>query len=713
MARDAGYDDAGFCTLLASHRTAATVYSRPHCSGDTTHGDRSAQRGLFLDLHDETKREGVIGIMMKETMQPIFRVTTFGRFTLERLVSTPEAAELRYEPITERQWRGRSVARSLLKLLLCRTRRRAPREVLIEALWPDSSYNVDHCFDSALSILRIILRPTGKSESLLKTVSTGGAILYELPSQQQLWTDFEECNRLLVEAEQIESQGQDPLSILEEAQQLIQGEFLEEERYSDWAQLRRDSVNATRRRLWHRLTDLYLQRNKFGQAEALLFVALEHEPTDEDALCRLLLLLHQQGRRHEALRLYESHINILREEYAAEPSPYTRTLAEHLRHEATSLEPLPLVALWHGWLQDALMHGAIPLYPHHMGAQPERQVEGKETMIRFGPDSQPMLSRREIVAAMTGLVGSSALAIPLSITTRKDEEQLSHCAATLDRCWQALKGDGLPIVERTLPQCLFTLQTFLQKLPKRQKEVSGLLSHGYQLAGIVAFHRNDLVSREQYNRLAVFYARLAEDCNILLAALMRLACTFHAAKQPVKALHVYQEAQRYSNAVNPLFTGRLYAGLASAHAQCGHKPEAEHYLHLVHSIPHTAMNDIPELLYADFGDPLIVLYEGQAYYYLDQPERAWNRYACIEELRTTSIVPERIRLEIVNRQAEAALLLNDQERFCDCLKRGIAGAKAIQSGRRYQEVADLYAAARMIWTRDARIRALVDQFVGQ
>lgn len=640
---------------------------------------------------------------------PYFRVTTFGRFALERLVSGANEDEPRYEAITERQWRGRSAARSLLKLLLCRTRRRAPRDVLSETFWPDSDYNAEHCLDSALSVLRTLLRPTPKGDSLLATITAGDTIIYELPPQQQIWTDFDACNMLLNEAERSESQGHDPLPLLEQAQQLIQGEFLEEERYSDWAQLRRDGVNATRRRLLHRLVNLYMQRNNIGQAEALLFTTLEYEPTDEDALCRLLLLLYQQGRRHEALRLYEYKANILREEYATEPSAYTQELVKHLRNETSYLEPTLFAP--YGWLHEALTPtSAQSLLAHQQqkgGSAGERQGNAPMTHQHPNFSDGVLHSRRQIITALVGFAGTSLLGIPIHRTSEAAlEAYLIQSSAMLEQSWHALQGNGLAAVAQTLPQHISTLQTIVQQSAIHRKTAACLLSSAYQLAGIIAWHKNDLSSREQYNRIAVFYARLGEDDNILVAALMCLACTYHAARKPMKALQVYEDALRYQKNIYPFFTGRLYAGLASAHAQCRHQQIADRYLHLLHAIPTATMTDIPSSIYADFSLPLVILYEGQAYRYLNQPENAWNAYAQLETQRAAILVPERIRLEVVNHRAEAALLLNDQERFYDTLQEGITGAKTIQSVRRGQEVVDLYNVAQGRWMGDVRVRDL-------
>jgi len=78
------------------------------------------------------------------------------------------------------------------------------------------------------------------------------------------------------------------------------------------------------------LVDLYLKDERVGLAEELLFATLEEDPADEDALCRLMILLMEQGRRQEALHLYQYSEDALQEEQT-EPAVYTRELARHIR----------------------------------------------------------------------------------------------------------------------------------------------------------------------------------------------------------------------------------------------------------------------------------------------------------------------------------------------------------------------------------------------
>ena len=262
-----------------------------------------------------------------QTKHPLMRITTLGEFALERLVRTPSWAEdepPRYVRVSRSEWSNRGPAMALLKVLLCRANRRASRDELIEAI------NTARALDSAASVLRRHILRTGEVGSLLLTLRSGGETIFKLAGQHRLWVDADALLSLASQALRAECQGQDPLPLLEEAHALAGGEFLEDDLYAEWAQPRRHTINGARHRVLCKLVDLYRKDGRVGLAEELLFAALEEDPTDEDALTRLMILLVEQERRQEALQLYQYTQDVLQEEQA-EPAVYTRELARRIR----------------------------------------------------------------------------------------------------------------------------------------------------------------------------------------------------------------------------------------------------------------------------------------------------------------------------------------------------------------------------------------------
>jgi DNA-binding SARP family transcriptional activator len=262
-----------------------------------------------------------------QTRHPLVRVTTLGEFALERTEGEPP----RYACVPRNEWSNRGPAVALLKVLLCRANRRASRDELIEAIWPNhESINAPHALDSAASVLRRHILHADEVGSLLLTLRSGGETIFKLAGQQSIWVDADALISLASQAVRAECQGQNPLPLLEEAHALAGGEFLEDDLYAEWAQGRRRTINGARHRVLFKLVDLYLKDERVSLAEELLFAALEEDPADEDALCRLMVLLVEQERRQEALHVYHYTEDLLREEQA-EPAVYTRELARRIR----------------------------------------------------------------------------------------------------------------------------------------------------------------------------------------------------------------------------------------------------------------------------------------------------------------------------------------------------------------------------------------------
>ncbi len=311
-----------------------------------------------------------------QTKHPLVRITTLGEFALERLVRTPSRAEdepPRYARMAQSEWSNRGPAMALLKVLLCRANRRASREELIEAIWPDhEAINAAHALDSAASVLRRHILRTGDVGSLLLTLRSGGETIFKLAGQQRIWVDADAFLSLLSKAMRAECQGQNPLPLLEEAYALAGGEFLEDDLYAEWVQPRRHTLNGARHRVLFKLVDLYLEDERVGLAEELLFAALEEDPTDEDVLCRLMVLLVEQQRRQEALQLYQYAEDVLQEEQA-EPAVYTRELARRIRQGLVLRERGERYTVVRGQTLSLLGQGLVSRdHGDSLGAKPAR-----------------------------------------------------------------------------------------------------------------------------------------------------------------------------------------------------------------------------------------------------------------------------------------------------------------------------------------------------
>lgn len=241
---------------------------------------------------------------MVPEMYPLLRLFTLGSFRIERLVSREQG---RYEPVREQEWQSRGKAQTLLKVLLCTPHRQATRDQLIDLLWSENEQiqmkNPKDSLKSVLNVLRTILGGA-EGTNVLLTIGRSEGPSYKLADQSVLWIDIDEFEALIKRASKATTQDQ-ALPLWEQAYALLQGPFLPDHRYAEWANTKRAIFEGKRGQCVSALADIYLAQQHFDQAQEILWTAATASPVDEDALWRLLLLLEQREHSSAAWQLYK------------------------------------------------------------------------------------------------------------------------------------------------------------------------------------------------------------------------------------------------------------------------------------------------------------------------------------------------------------------------------------------------------------------------
>jgi DNA-binding SARP family transcriptional activator len=80
------------------------------------------------------------------------------------------------------------------------------------------------------------------------------------------------------------------------------------------------------------MAELHGQRGEHGDQEALLRTVLRVDPYRERSYRALMMLLAEQGRRAEALVLYQQLDGLLRTRFGASAAPETKALAVRIGH---------------------------------------------------------------------------------------------------------------------------------------------------------------------------------------------------------------------------------------------------------------------------------------------------------------------------------------------------------------------------------------------
>jgi DNA-binding SARP family transcriptional activator len=223
--------------------------------------------------------------------------------------------------VEDNVWRRRT-ARQLLKALLSRPGRRMTRDEVIELLWPESDSDAAGTnLRSTLHAMRRALEPEDAPTERLGVVFADRESVWLRPDVE-LWVDADMF-------EQIVEQGHratDPLPHLQRASAMYQGDYLPDDVYEDWSMQRREALKRTWIDVQFELANQHIAQGEPEAAIIELQRLLAADHTEERAAQELMRLLLQLRRRAEALRVFQTLEQALREDIGVEPSEASRDL---------------------------------------------------------------------------------------------------------------------------------------------------------------------------------------------------------------------------------------------------------------------------------------------------------------------------------------------------------------------------------------------------
>ncbi len=220
-------------------------------------------------------------------------------------------------------------ARDILKYFMAQPEKPVAKDILIDVFWPDADPRVGRRnLHQAIYSLRQTMR--GDQPEFHHIWFENDA--YFLNPRMDIWLDyqeFEKCarnGRRLEKAEHLEEAIQQDAM----AEQLYQGDFLEEDIYEDWPSLQREQLLNTYLDVAERLSRLYLSAHQYAAVVPVCQKVLTKDRTHEAAHRLLMQCYFAQGLRHLAVRQYQACLRVLREELGISPAEETAALYEQI-----------------------------------------------------------------------------------------------------------------------------------------------------------------------------------------------------------------------------------------------------------------------------------------------------------------------------------------------------------------------------------------------
>ena len=215
-------------------------------------------------------------------------------------------------------WTRRKAAALLQRLAL---ERRLLKDQTIDFLWPEADLNsgANNLYRTLYALRQTLNEALGPETAEAIFSFADGVIALD----DSVWVDVHEFKRL-------SANQQASLPDLQQALGLYQGDLLPDDPYSDWLVMPRDTLRRLYREASMALAGHYQEQQAYNQAISLLTPLLAQDPADEPVHRTLMRLYAQTGRRHDALRQYQSCVEALAEELDVPPEPETTNLYEQI-----------------------------------------------------------------------------------------------------------------------------------------------------------------------------------------------------------------------------------------------------------------------------------------------------------------------------------------------------------------------------------------------
>ncbi|MDP6420482.1 MAG: BTAD domain-containing putative transcriptional regulator [SAR202 cluster bacterium] len=284
-------------------------------------GDSSSTAGIMFarPINEPSLRLPPAGML---------RICTLGRFSL----SVGDSG------VDIQRWQ-RKQALTLFKHLVTHRGNAVHRERLIDSIWPDATETRGReRLKVTVYSLRRELRDAGVENEVIGSADDA----YSL-RKEAVWLDAEVFDDLVSEGDALArlNRSAEAIHSYREADDLFQGDYLEEDLYADWcaderARLRDSSLHALQE-----MASLNADKGDLVQAVQLTRKALAREPARESLHRSLMLYLSRQGRIDEALVPYDACKRVLADMLGVAPHPETRRLHAELVGFSETTAPNP------------------------------------------------------------------------------------------------------------------------------------------------------------------------------------------------------------------------------------------------------------------------------------------------------------------------------------------------------------------------------------
>lgn len=258
---------------------------------------------------------------MKSSQDSSVQINLLGRFEIIR-----EVRQLRAD-----EWPRRKAA-ALIKYLAIQ--KRLVKDQAIDLFWPDSDLDsgANNLYRTIHELRQTLNKSLGADTAELVFGFEDGI----LSLNESVRVDALEFEHLCSTSTKSKSER---IVSLEQAIALYQGNLLPDDLYAEWTLTLRESLHRQYREASLALAALYRDTQQYDRIFPLLRPLLAHDLADEPVHRELMRAYALTGRRHDALRQYQTCVQALASELDLAPDPETAALYTQILNGQISPSP--------------------------------------------------------------------------------------------------------------------------------------------------------------------------------------------------------------------------------------------------------------------------------------------------------------------------------------------------------------------------------------
>ena len=229
---------------------------------------------------------------------------------------------------------------------------------------------------------------------------------------------------------------------------------------------------------------------------------------------------------------------------------------------------------------------------------------------------------------------------------------------------------------------------------------------------LVLYHRCRFDDGLAYAYQAVDLAQISQHRDLYVFAIILLGTPLGLSGQPEERLKWHVQATKYTKEIVQPLQSFLFSALAYSYALNDMGAEALESISKARYLFTDDFEGLPHFVAAICGFFELILCEGVTRLELAErdkenrqthSEAAGKALAQSETSPATLFIPQRSKLEILNRQAMAAVWEGNMDDFLRYFQAGVEGAKALGSEKRWKELVMAWRAARAKWPDEDQI----------